>query len=1328
APPTNPTTETIPSTPADLVHTLATTYPGHQKPPIVLVHGWQGANIGLPCQRHDDAYVDDNWGQMDEYLSTGETFTEPTDDSPGGYVTANLTGLGFHVEIAHIYSGGAIDATGPEDPNWNCTPVAELNVPNLIEAIDTAKADTGQDKVILISHSMGGLVSRAYLEGSLYRDDVVAVFTLGTPNIGVPVPALQELVETLTLGILNLADYCRAQAVVCQFSDDESDPDFPAGFTGIETFNAVHNQRATGVTYHMLGGDAAFDDRGWIGSAMDAIITGPDDGIVPLASALGESSWDGRLAPLSGPIDRAFIYPAMHIEMFTDDPNCAPGEYVQRHYSFHNQDEWSEPNACLGSDFLNRHIPSSSFLECLAPTLWGRTNGHVCGLVTNILTEPDGYSRPARIPSQFDTLMAGETAVHTFYLAPGPAMLKAHGDVTGRDGSKGQITAYLVSPTGQRIDIRYATQYPNQVQISAGLNGTVFLLHDAQPGPWQLHVTATAATATGFRYAVGGQHSSPITIAGHPTQAVYQPNQTATLTAHLTGPAQNSQVYAIINSHKYEQKVPMTPVGDGRYHATFTTPNIPGYAQVTFFASGTNTRHNLPFHHSQTHLFTIASDQFQLTNSYRDEILPSLSGIAPYNDLAVHATVKATSAGTVGVSADLLDSNGRFLAHTNSFATVTAGTHNITLRFRGHHILPHNATGPYTLDNIRLIDYTHNGTTIATANKVQLTTHYTTQDFTPTTAPTRQTPLPIDTSPHICVIDNTGPYLPNDTINLTFNLTTVNGTQYPEWLDYYFVNAPDAWNILSQSPAPPDNSGWSRPTTTTACNNTGLAFWGQANHWLSPLPSPCLLAYDNLPLSGSMAGLWAQTEWYDVYQESFEGAFPPPGWQMVIESSSGGNQGFQHNANRVHSGTRSAMQYWHDVAWYQPDPKTWLITPRLSAMPGDRFYFWQNLDYAADMDEQYLYMNDSVGGYSQFRDAYGDGLAKRFTIPQTAEDQWVRLTYDITDYGLRDDVYFALYYEADNGNAWYVDDFGIERQRLADTSYTFNVSYIVADDPANSCPGSPYVGVSSDINDERSSLVGVAMGDLIVPSINSATCSLQQACPLPTNLTLTTTVSTDGSCPGTSTTTIPVDAELTFCYTLTNNDTTVTVADHTITNSLADTLTFSATLAPGASTTYSYTTTIDGTANNCYDNNVSWTGQTPLGLGQPQGAAADVPFIDTRYSATANPASAQICLTPQLAPQLDISIGNPTTTAALTWTGGNACFYDIHYLANDFYFEPNPLTLIDTLLNTATNYNAPLTLGDPADNYSYLLRAYCGTTATTTNRVGQFDYTLTIGN
>ena len=54
----------------------------------------------------------------------------------------------------------------------------------LKEMIDVVKHRTGKDKVIIVAHSMGGLVSREYI--SLFGgSDVVKLITLGTPNHGI---------------------------------------------------------------------------------------------------------------------------------------------------------------------------------------------------------------------------------------------------------------------------------------------------------------------------------------------------------------------------------------------------------------------------------------------------------------------------------------------------------------------------------------------------------------------------------------------------------------------------------------------------------------------------------------------------------------------------------------------------------------------------------------------------------------------------------------------------------------------------------------------------------------------------------------------------------------------------------------------------------------------------------------------------------------------------------------------------------------------------------------------------------------------------------------
>ena len=58
----------------------------------------------------------------------------------------------------------------------------------LIPWIDRARSRSGQSKVILVAHSMGGLVSRSYIQSDAYRtrNDVERLITLGTPHLGAP--------------------------------------------------------------------------------------------------------------------------------------------------------------------------------------------------------------------------------------------------------------------------------------------------------------------------------------------------------------------------------------------------------------------------------------------------------------------------------------------------------------------------------------------------------------------------------------------------------------------------------------------------------------------------------------------------------------------------------------------------------------------------------------------------------------------------------------------------------------------------------------------------------------------------------------------------------------------------------------------------------------------------------------------------------------------------------------------------------------------------------------------------------------------------------------
>jgi hypothetical protein len=59
-------------------------------------------------------------------------------------------------------------------------------VDGLDKVVDQARSDTGANRVVVMAHSMGGLVTRAYVDGTAHADKVTRVLTLGTPYWGAP--------------------------------------------------------------------------------------------------------------------------------------------------------------------------------------------------------------------------------------------------------------------------------------------------------------------------------------------------------------------------------------------------------------------------------------------------------------------------------------------------------------------------------------------------------------------------------------------------------------------------------------------------------------------------------------------------------------------------------------------------------------------------------------------------------------------------------------------------------------------------------------------------------------------------------------------------------------------------------------------------------------------------------------------------------------------------------------------------------------------------------------------------------------------------------------
>ncbi len=186
------------------------------------------------------------------------------------------------------------------------------NAETLRDVIAEVKTKTGAPRVDLLAFSMGGLNARAYLESTLYQNDVRRAIILGTPQAGVRMwyPLLTREIE----------DRPTEPSVI------ELTPEYAA------LFNRTHAPRAT-VPYDLLSGDARTQ------SGLDFLkIFPPSDGLIELWSAhaltgaqvrritnADAHAWDPLPLPLN---PTSYLYPdqtyARYLRNALRDPETRP--------------------------------------------------------------------------------------------------------------------------------------------------------------------------------------------------------------------------------------------------------------------------------------------------------------------------------------------------------------------------------------------------------------------------------------------------------------------------------------------------------------------------------------------------------------------------------------------------------------------------------------------------------------------------------------------------------------------------------------------------------------------------------------------------------------------------------------------------------------------------------------------------------------------------------------------------------------------------------------------------------------------------------------------
>lgn len=252
----------------------------------------------------------------------------------------------------------------------------------LREKIQAVKAMTGSNKVDIVAHSMGGLVTRSYVEGSDYQNDIDQVVFLGTPHqgslesylkyegaegfftTGEKIAKYLFQVEAGLNGYLDLTDYIRAKVLTVEqllpiysyLKDKQSDSSwqlraYPLNYPQnnyLENLNSQENisllkQRVkiTNIVSDLgdistlsslkVIADPNLTDNKWqsgypenLDSNLDSLEMGNGDGTVPLMSA---DSLDGVEIFKTGISDHANLPTIMQKEIIKTLTGKLPENY-----------------------------------------------------------------------------------------------------------------------------------------------------------------------------------------------------------------------------------------------------------------------------------------------------------------------------------------------------------------------------------------------------------------------------------------------------------------------------------------------------------------------------------------------------------------------------------------------------------------------------------------------------------------------------------------------------------------------------------------------------------------------------------------------------------------------------------------------------------------------------------------------------------------------------------------------------------------------------------------------------------------------------------------
>lgn len=599
---------------------------GQPNLPVVLIHGWHGPQ------------------------------SDRVEDSQFRFLKRWLEREGFAVYFA---TGISADNT------------LHQNALRLRDVIAEVKEATGAARVNIVAHSMGGLNARAYIESSLYQDDVNALFMLGTPNAGVR-QWYGFLLQEIAAGT--------AEPSALELTPEQ-----------MSLFNDTH-QNLHQVPYHLIGGDAR--------AATPLLeLLPPTDGLVTLGSAHA----------LTGPSGQTIITDDLHgwtaETILADLPSYL---WPARTYDLFLRNQlrqgWSEPKpgAVLPPADVDAEeliVPGS---EVHTPYRRGSIRP---GQVITCTIEIDD-NRSVRFLLTWDkgelsinlTDPAGETVV-----AASKPIGRDMAHLILRDREFTNVAGYLV---------REASPGPWQVRLNEATEETRYTLYAALDSELVLTVPYRERW---YRPGQTAILTTTLSVADSPVPG-------AQVEGELVDPKGPTQKLIFLDDGEHGDG----RVGDGIYGTAFSAPGEGGYYPLFLKASGQWAGHE--FGRGQELLIAVSPETATLTGQYDDQALDD-DGDGQYDLLLIEVGVEVKQERSLAVAVSLADANGVGIGRTVTPFSASAGVHQIEVPFPGQTIHDAAVDGPYLVRQVILVDIEGAAIKLEEAHNVHLTQGYSRADF-----------------------------------------------------------------------------------------------------------------------------------------------------------------------------------------------------------------------------------------------------------------------------------------------------------------------------------------------------------------------------------------------------------------------------------------------------------------------------------------------------------------------------------------------------------------------------------------------------------------------